>query len=352
MNDSQEIRLAFQALIGADIDRIRSEADALGFSADLWSRVQDAGFDTIALPEHLGGSGLELHELAAVLEVAGEYAAPIPIAEANIAALAWAALNEDRPSGWGTVESGVCDHAVQLVPAGNAWLASGYLRRVPWAAQAGYIVFTHAAPASNGASRRLVGIVPAGVCELQEFSNIAGEPEADVRLPAQGVCMVDVESPRAQPLAHLLEGLMLARVSLMTGAMRRIRDLCIGYTSQRQQFGRPIIAFQAVQQQLAEMASLIEQADAMGRLAWGCLGQREAALAAKINAGQAACCAIQAGHQVHGAIGITMEYELQRHTRRLMAWRDYGGSEIASARELGEAMTANGGDHLWQLISA
>lgn len=67
---------------------------------------------------------------------------------------------------------------------------------------------------------------------------------------------------------------------------------------------------------------------------------------AKPTANRAAAVAIAVGHQVHGAIGFTLEYPLHLYTRRLMAWRSEFGSDAVWAGELGAVALAQG-QALW-----
>ena len=71
---------------------------------------------------------------------------------------------------------------------------------------------------------------------------------------------------------------------------------------------------------------------------------------ARTLAGEAAMVAGRTAHQVHGAIGVTMEYPLQRFTRRLWEWEASDGTSAHWARQLG-AEAAEGDLRLWQLIS-
>ena len=74
--------------------------------------------------------------------------------------------------------------------------------------------------------------------------------------------------------------------------------------------------------------------------------------AAKIRTGEAVGDGTAIAHQTFGAIGFTSEHVLQRHTRRLWAWRDDYGSESEWAVRLGEMIAANGADELWPLIAS
>ena len=57
-------------------------------------------------------------------------------------------------------------------------------------------------------------------------------------------------------------------------------------------------------------------------------------------------------HQVHGAIGFTMEHILHRYSRRVWSWRDEFGSESIWAVRLGEAVAAKGSDALWATLAS
>ena len=57
-------------------------------------------------------------------------------------------------------------------------------------------------------------------------------------------------------------------------------------------------------------------------------------------------------HQVHGAIGFTIEHILHRYSLRALAWRDDFGSESYWAVELGKMVAARGADELWPLVAS
>jgi hypothetical protein len=142
----------------------------------------------------------------------------------------------------------------------------------------------------------------------------------------------------------------LARAGQIAGAICGALTLSIEYTRQRQQFGKPLASFQAIQQQLAvlaeEAAASRAAASAAARAADRGLAKFEIAsakLRANIAAGQAASIA----HQVHGAIGFTKEYDLQKFTRRLWTWRSEYGNDRHWADEIGKLAAARGADGFW-----
>ncbi|MNL54800.1 Acryloyl-CoA reductase (NADH) [compost metagenome] len=116
----------------------------------------------------------------------------------------------------------------------------------------------------------------------------------------------------------------------MAGAMERVLDMTLAHANTRTQFGRAIGRFQAVQQQISVMAEQVWAARMGAQLAFqGRDGLPQAMLAAvgKARASQAAPLVADIAHAVHGAMGITAEFDLQLYTRRLRDWRRAAGSE-------------------------
>ena len=76
------------------------------------------------------------------------------------------------------------------------------------------------------------------------------------------------------------------------------------------------------------------------------------AASAKIRCSEAAEKGGGIAHQVHGAIGFTIEHILHRYTLRALAWRDDFGHESYWAVELGKMVAARGADELWPLVAS
>ena len=151
-----------------------------------------------------------------------------------------------------------------------------------------------------------------------------------------------------------------ATVSLMAGAMGRALSLSIEHVNMRQQFGRPLGKFQAVQQSLAVMACEVRAVEAAAaalaaRLDAIDLDPSAAAFeiaAAKLRANRAVGIVTSIAHQVHGAIGFTEEYDLHRVTVPLMRWRGTHGNDAHWARLLGRQVAGLGGRGLWEALTA
>lgn len=122
----------------------------------------------------------------------------------------------------------------------------------------------------------------------------------------------------------------------LVGTMSFAVDLTVDHVSGRNQFGRPIGSFQAVQHGLAECAVALEGARWLSReAAWS--GTAEAASAALTHALGAARQVFRATHQYTGALGFTTEYDLHLATMRLQALRveatQAGRPAVALARQ-------------------
>jgi hypothetical protein len=125
----------------------------------------------------------------------------------------------------------------------------------------------------------------------------------------------------------------------MAGLGERLLEMSVDHANTRQQFGKPIGRFQAVQQQLAIMAEqvVLTRVAAQSACSHGLAPPLLAAASAKSVASSVAPVIAGIAHAVHGAIGITAEFPLHRFTARLHALRMAHGSEGYWNARLGEA---------------
>lgn len=133
--------------------------------------------------------------------------------------------------------------------------------------------------------------------------------------------------------------------ALIAGAARRVFDLTLQFCNDRSQFGRAIGKFQAVQHQLSVMAELVAASHIAAQLAFAGDGDqpdRIAAAVAKARTSEAAASIAATAHALHGAIGITEEYDLQLPTRRQHQWRMAHGSEAFWEPVVGQACLSSG----------
>lgn len=327
------------------------EAEATGWAPRVWDALAEAGLPWVSIPEDAGGSGGTLGDAYTILRAAGGFAAPVPLAETGVLG-GWllSRAGMPLPEGPVTVAVGRPEDSVALTQGGAGWTLTGVVHRVPWARAAERIVLL--VPVEGVV---MVVAVPPGRVAIDHVANLAGEPRETVRFDDVGLDAEDVaEAPDdVNGDALHLRG-ALARASLMSGALLRVSADTVAYAGERQQFGRPIGRFQAVQTSLVRIAEQAECASLATEVAIEACesssGLFEVATA-KIVTGEAAGLAAALSHQVHGAIGMTKEHHLHTLTRRLWSWRDEFGSEHAWSRRLGRHIAAEGADQLWPLVA-
>ena len=329
----------------ADPQTVNNARDE-SWRAPLWWALEENGLTLAWVGEELGGAGLPLAESFQILRVAGRFAVPVPLAETLVAARLLSAAGIQPPSGPMTLAP--VRPRDRFTLDGDA--LCGRARDIPFATEAEHIVV--AAPADGGL--RVALLAADGVLSASG-KNLAGEPK--------GVLALDGVRPLAAGIAAGMDGddvLYLgatARTVQMAGALEAILDISVAYAGERVAFGRPIGKFQAVQHNLAQLASETAAAVAASGTAAEALERRTGSLfldvaSAKIRVGEAAGVGAAIAHQAHGAIGFTKEHVLHRYTHRLWSWRDEFGDESYWAVRLGETVAAAGADSLWPSITA
>jgi alkylation response protein AidB-like acyl-CoA dehydrogenase len=185
--------------------------------------------------------------------------------------------------------------------------------------------------------------------------------DAFVVIRACGYHAVDLPLPeailKARPSDAYPPMLLAAQ---MAGALQAALDLSVAYTRERQQFGKPLASFQAIQQQLAVFAEETAAANMAAAAAFRAadLVEEEGGDAAfeiacaKLRANQAARISTGIAHQVHGAMGFTAEYRLQHLTKRLWAWGSEHGNERYWADWIGARIAARGAANFWADLTA
>ena len=283
-----------------------------------WPRLTEAGFATLLVPEEKGGFGGDWGDLFAVLRLAGQHALAAPLGETIVAHKLLAEAGIEAPEGAIALLDG---HYASFGRDCAAVLAAG---------DGGLRLY------SRSALTLTEGTSPDG--NPRDKVAFTGEPSAvfasNVDLRAKGA---------------------FVRVAQATGALEAGFQLAIDHVNTRVQFGKPLAKFQAVQQALAEASSEIAAVGAAGQAAAAAFDAGDASFeiaAAKLRTNRAIEIAVPILHRVHGAIGFTIEYPLNRYTRRLMGWRSEFGNDALWARTLGERTAKLGGTGLWREITA
>ncbi|GAY10679.1 acyl-CoA dehydrogenase family protein [Pseudonocardia sp. N23] len=334
--DPDLVELATSVFADADVD-------GTGLDTALWDTLEQTGLARLAVAEDAAGSGGSLLDLAAVLVEAGAGAARVPLAETDVACRLAAAAGLDVPVGPLTF---ALDRAGALTVDGDT--VSGTLARVPWARSAAAVVVL------TGGS---VVVLDPATATLVEGTNVAEEPRDT--LTVDGASAAVAAAPDGAESEFALWA-ALSRALLLAGAARGALTRSVGYAGEREQFGRPIGRFQAVQQQLALAAAEVAAGGAAAgsaarvvvRDGVGAPTAELAVASAKVRTGEAATEVARIAHQVHGAIGFTREHDLRLTTTRLWAWRDEDGTDGEWATRIGDLVLAAGADGLWPLVTA
>ncbi|WP_134323369.1 acyl-CoA dehydrogenase family protein [Cumulibacter soli] len=345
----QEIRSALRPILAdhSSPDEVVA-AESAGWNSTLWSVLCEGGFATISVPEQYDGSGGSIADACAVLHELGRSASSVPFAEhALLAGWLLAIGKRSLPDGVLTVIDDPTE--LQVARTGDAFTVTGTARHVPWASVSAAILAILDIDDQSTAV-----LLPTEELQLDEQVNLAQEQRRTVVLhnvvvPAKNTWPVPADTAEQLRLRGAL-----SRAALMAGALERATELTVRYTAEREQFGRPIGRFQAVERHVVRLAEAAQQA-VMAVAVAGINAHEEIdffdAASAKIVVGECASTGTAAAHQAHGAIGMTKEYELGQLSRRLWSWRDEYGDEREWARKLGARVSDAGAEALWPRIA-
>ncbi|GGL15073.1 acyl-CoA dehydrogenase family protein [Planomonospora parontospora] len=343
----------------AATERVRAvEGSPDRIDEDLWTELAKTGLLGVALPEEYGGAGLGPAALCVLLEEQGRRVAPVPVWPALVGALAVAAH--------GTAEQrrdllpGIADGSARLTvaleefgphdprtpectarPDGSAdggWRLTGVKAVVPSPSGAAHVLVS--ATAENGTGLFLVdtGADRAGWERVETTSrDLAGN------LLLTGAAAQAVGRPGTGAVDRTVELASVALAALQLGVAEGALRLAAGHLAAREQFGRPLATFQAVQHQLADCYIEI---DAMRVCLWRAVcaieEESEAAAApvavAQWWAAEAGLNVVHRVQHVHGGIGVDVDYPVHRH----FLW----GRQIAGTLGGASAVLARLGDAL------
>jgi len=317
----------------------------------LWRQLSEAGLLLSWVPEDCGGSGASLAEGFGVLSAAGRFAIAVPLAETMLAGWLLAQAAIASPEGAMTVAPANPKDRIALNADGTL---SGRARGVPFAGDAGH--FAVLAQGSGGLS---IALVDAAGGRIEAGLNLAGDGSDTVTFANAAPVAIKPAPKGFDQTALMLMG-AVTRSLQIAGALESMLDISVRYSNERVAFEKKISKFQAVQHNLARLAGETAAAMTAASSAADTIANASKfddavfleATAAKIRCAEAAEKGAAIAHQVHGAIGYTLEHILHRYTMRALAWRDDFGNESYWAVELGKRVAARGADELWPLVAS
>jgi acyl-CoA dehydrogenase len=305
------------------------------FDMKLWAQLAGLGLTRLTGVEENGGSGAGWAEAATLHRLAGYHAVPLPLVEHDLIA-GWLIDRLD-------LEADDAITSIALAGATGPGLVAPYGRYAER-----LVVLDRAEDGWAVADLRSEEL------DLAHGMNLAGEPRDRVTsiVPDQGRRVPDdlVQELRVRGA--------LARATQLCGALDRSVEVAAQHASVREQFGRPLLRFQAVQALLADAAAESALAQAATQAALTVVSEpgrdaaevRRAVTVAKSCTSHAAGIVSRNTHQVLGAIGTTTEHSLHVSTRRLLSWRDEYGTRDQCDRVLAEQVMDRAGGDVWSYV--
>lgn len=301
---------AFRSKNGAHEARA---AEPLGFDISTWKRLIQTGAPGMGVNAKLGGGGALLADLIVIIEEMGAAISPIPLIEHIVATRLIA--NFDLPE---ELIAGSKIITLALKPPKD-----GIALTCPNGAISNYVVALD--------DDRL--LITSDDPPMAALPNHACLPLAHRKILHGTILTRGAEAQTAYNYA--LDEWRILTASALVGMARKALELGVNYAKERQQFGRPIGSFQAIQHLLADLPGLIDGARLLtSKAAWA--GDRDGAgtidldnnnisdfsvlaTMALVQSGESAGVATDRSLHVHGGYGFSSEYDIQLYYRRARA---------------------------------
>ena len=324
------------------------EESELGYSPELWREMAGLGWVGLVLPEKYGGGGMSFLDLAVLLEEMGKACLPGPYFSAVVLGglpILDAGSEEQKEKYLPKIASGEVIVTLALTEpsasydataiemkataSGDNYVLNGTKLFVPDAHIADYMLVVartdEKSKGETGISIFIVDTKNPGISHtlLKTMAN-------------DNLCEVvfdKVSVPRENILGQLgggwdvvqkiIQRAAIARCCEVVGCVQQALDMTVEYAKERKQFGRPIGSFQVIQHYCADMATDVDGArlstyQAAWMISEGLPCTLEIAVA-KAWAGEASQRIMALAHQIHGAIGYSIDHDLQFFTRRAKA---------------------------------
>jgi 3-oxochol-4-en-24-oyl-CoA dehydrogenase len=343
--------------------RVRAlEEQGGGFDRAVWVQMAELGWMAILVPEASGGLGLGMAEVAAIAEEVGRQLLPEPFVDAGVFPLALLArLPASRlrdvllaRMAAGEIVGGVAlqEHAGDIETStvttvvttrdGDRVQLQGHKRFVrPGPGADGWIV----SAVCDGIPGLFWVSASAPGLRRDDAHGVDGSVMASLRLDgAHAEWLCDGDGAR-DALDFATDMARIAQAAELAGITRRAFELTRDYLATRQQFGKPIGSFQALQHRMVDGLIQVELAsaclrDVVAQLPDGKLAQL--ASRAKARCAHAAIEVTRMAIQLHGAIGTTNEYDVGLYFKRALTLASrWGNAGMHRARHARLALQAS-----------
>lgn len=331
----------------------RQIASESGFDRELWNEIASLGWLSVAVPEHLGGSGLSLAEVTAIIEPMGRHLAGTPFASTQLFVQAMLAGGSDRLQR--EVLPGICEGAIgtvalfesdgdwnlerlesSAVADGDGVRLSGGKILVCDAAQADYVLVS----VSMGGAPALALVNSADIpreCRKREL--VVDETRrafslalTGIRVPAASI--ITGEKARAA-LNAIRDAALLFAAAEAAGGIAGVLEVIVEYLNTRSAFGRKIGSYQSLKHTCSDILIGLERSRSHVYHAASLLAANEdaevALRMAKAEAGDSFVFAGDRAIQFHGGFGFTWDCDGQLFLRRAL-WLQYAYGDAAHHR--------------------
>ncbi len=334
------------------------EASESGNSLAIWKEMAGLGWMGLALPEKYGGTGMSFLDLAFLLEEMGRAAMPGPFFPSVVLGgltILDAGNDAQKDQYLPGISSGASIFTLALSEPNGLYDAEGVTLKAT-AEKGGYslngtklfVPFANIANHMIVVARTSMGANPEdGITLFIVDTKSPGISTTVLKTIANDkLCEVvfkQVNVPAENVLGQVGQGWSMVKKAIrraaagkaceMSGAMQAALDMTVAYAKDRKQFDRPIGSFQVIQHYCADMATDVDGIKLSAyKAAWAVsegLPCDEEVAVAKAFAGQASQRILALAHQIHGAIGVTIDHDLQYYTRRGKALEvDFGDIEF------------------------
>jgi len=317
-----------------------------GHAAAMWEQITELGLLGLPFPETLGGFDGGAVETAIVMEAFGRglvlepYFATVILgggllrrfaSDAVLGGLAPRIAAVKMKLAFAHVERqsryDLFDVTTSAVKQGSAWVLNGAKSVVVHGDSADLLLVSAriagAQRATDGVGLFLVDAASLGVTR-RGYATQDGQRAAEITLSNVRLGPETLLSDNAVPgMEHVVDEAIAALCAEAVGTMQAMHDLTLEYLKTRKQFGRAIGAFQVLQHRSVDMLVELEQARSMAMFAavmaaeTNPIERRKAIAAAKVQIGRSGRHIGQEAIQLHGGIGMTMEYAVGHYFKRM-----------------------------------
>ncbi len=339
--------------------------DPRGVPESLWKRTAELGWQGLPIPGALGGGGCGLLDLVVLLEETGRVLMPGPFFSSVVlgAGAVQLAGSAEQAARWlPGLAAGASRGTLALLETDERWDAAGVQLRaeradgglrltgekrfVPDAQSADWIAVAAREATSDALLLAVIDARAEGV--RIEPTRLIDATRKSARVQLDGVLVPEADllssgTPTDAALARLLDRARVALCAEMIGGAQQVLDLCVAYARTREQFGRPIGSFQAIQHRCADMLVALEGMRSITwRAAWALAEDVPDAPAAAAMA-KAFCSDAYAriagdGIQIHGGLGFTWEQDLHLYFRRAKASELWLGDACWNREQVARAL--------------